>query len=148
MSAQFPETLFQMELNGSACAQEQPRLFRRLLDKAEGTRSSWEYPFAVAGINMTYMLEEVADLRDKRVGSLIDDRLPNSAAGRGFLSLLAVSSTVFETVSDTTHSHLENYKPVHILARRFEITDLEAVDNIIPTNPAMSWCILSFMILS
>ncbi|KAK9916118.1 hypothetical protein WJX75_008858 [Coccomyxa subellipsoidea] len=79
-------------------AQEQPRLFRRLLDKVEGTRSDWEYPFAVAGVNLTYMLEEVFDLRDKRVGSLIDDRLPGSPAGRGFLCLLAGSSTVFETV--------------------------------------------------
>ncbi|BDA43952.1 probable engulfment and cell motility protein 3 [Coccomyxa sp. Obi] len=79
-------------------AQEQPRLFRRLLDKAEGTRASWEYPFAVAGVNLTYMLEEVFDLRDKRVGSLIHDRLPGSAAGRSFLSLLAGSSSVFESV--------------------------------------------------
>ncbi len=62
-------------------------------------RASWEYPFAVAGVNLTYMLEEVFDLRDKRVGSLIHDRLPGSAAGRSFLSLLAGSSSVFESVS-------------------------------------------------
>ena len=50
-------------------------------------------------MNLTYMLEEVFDLRDKRVGSLIHDRLPGSAAGRSFLSLLAGSSSVFESVS-------------------------------------------------
>lgn len=53
----------------------------------------------MAGVNLTYMLEEVFDLRDKRVGSLIHDRLPGSAAGRSFLSLLAGSSSVFESVS-------------------------------------------------
>jgi hypothetical protein len=104
-----------MELKGRGCAQEQPRLFRRLLDKVEGTRSDWEYPFAVAGVNLTYMLEEVFDLRDKRVGSLIDDRLPGSPAGRGFLCLLAGSSTVFETVSNTTYPQLGqicNHAPI------------------------------------
>lgn len=81
------------------CAlQEEPLLFRRLLDKSDGVRASWEYPFAVAGINLTYMLEEVLELRDKRVGSLILDRLPNAAPGRGFLALLAESSTAFEEV--------------------------------------------------
>lgn len=53
----------------------------------------------MAGVNLTYMLEEVVDLRDKRVGSLIRDRLPCSAAGRGFLSLLFGSSCAFESVS-------------------------------------------------
>jgi hypothetical protein len=61
-------------------------------------RASWEYPFAVAGINLTYMLEEVLELRDRRVGSLILDRLPGAAPGRGFLSLLAESSSAFEEV--------------------------------------------------
>ncbi len=53
----------------------------------------------MAGVNLTYTLEEVVDLRDKRVGSLIHDRLPGTPAGRGFLSLLGGSSQVFETVS-------------------------------------------------
>ena len=34
--------------------------FRRLLFKREGNRATWEYPFAVAGINISFMLTENA----------------------------------------------------------------------------------------
>ena len=36
--------------------------FHRLLFKQEGTRADWEYPFAVAGINVTFMLIRMLDL--------------------------------------------------------------------------------------
>lgn len=35
---------------------EQPDTFSALLHKKHGTRSDWEYPFAIAGVNITYML--------------------------------------------------------------------------------------------
>lgn len=80
------------------CAQERPALFQQLLQKAEGERSDWEYPFAVAGINLTFMLQEVVDLRDRRVGTLVTDRLPASAPGQAFLDLLQQAPDVFEQV--------------------------------------------------
>jgi hypothetical protein len=39
------------------------RSFQRLLHKQEGKRASWEYPFAVAGLNITFMLIQMLDLR-------------------------------------------------------------------------------------
>lgn len=36
--------------------------FQDLLRKQEGDRSLWEYPFAVAGVNITFMLIQMLDL--------------------------------------------------------------------------------------
>lgn len=36
--------------------------FQDLLLKREGVRSAWEYPFAVAGVNITFMLIQMLDL--------------------------------------------------------------------------------------
>ena len=36
--------------------------FRRLLLKEDGNRATWEYPFAVAGINVSFMLIQMLDL--------------------------------------------------------------------------------------
>ena len=80
------------------CVQEEPALFQRLLHKTEGERSDWEYPFAVAGINLTFMLQEVVGLRDRRVGTLVADCLPASAPGQAFLQLLAQTPHAFEQV--------------------------------------------------
>ena len=33
------------------------KVFRRLLDKSEGQRSEWEYPFGAAGVNLTFLLQ-------------------------------------------------------------------------------------------
>lgn len=37
--------------------------FQNLLWKREGDRSMWEYPFAVAGVNITFMLIQMLDLQ-------------------------------------------------------------------------------------
>ncbi|KAI3728766.1 hypothetical protein L6452_17408 [Arctium lappa] len=39
-----------------------PTPFRRLLLKQRGTRAQWEYPFAVAGINVSFMLTQMLEL--------------------------------------------------------------------------------------
>ncbi|KAB2015612.1 hypothetical protein ES319_D08G037200v1 [Gossypium barbadense] len=39
-----------------------PKSFKDLLWKQEGDRSAWEYPFAVAGVNITFMLIQMLDL--------------------------------------------------------------------------------------
>lgn len=36
--------------------------FQRLLKKQGGKRSAWEYPFAVAGVNITFMIMQMLDL--------------------------------------------------------------------------------------
>ena len=79
--------------------QERPELFQQLLHKTEGQRSDWEYPFAVAGVNLTFMLQEVVGLRDRRVGTLITDRPPASAPGQAFLQLLQQAQDAFEQAS-------------------------------------------------
>ncbi|MFS7968548.1 putative ELMO domain-containing protein [Helianthus anomalus] len=38
------------------------RSFQDLLKKQEGERAMWEYPFAVAGVNMAFMLIQMLDL--------------------------------------------------------------------------------------
>ena len=42
---------------------EHPDVFFRLMLKQDGVRSEWEYPFAVAGVNVTHMLAELLELR-------------------------------------------------------------------------------------
>ncbi|XP_076947512.1 uncharacterized protein LOC143619472 isoform X2 [Bidens hawaiensis] len=39
-----------------------PNAFRRLVLKQPGKRATWEYPFAVAGINISFMLTEMLEL--------------------------------------------------------------------------------------
>ncbi|KAK6930835.1 ELMO domain [Dillenia turbinata] len=39
-----------------------PTSFQRLLKKQGGKRAAWEYPFAVAGVNITFMIMQMLDL--------------------------------------------------------------------------------------
>ena len=39
--------------------------FTALLHKTRGTRSAWEYPFACAGTNLTFVLAELLELKPK-----------------------------------------------------------------------------------
>jgi hypothetical protein len=36
--------------------------FHKLMLKKEGERATWEYPFAVAGVNISFMLIQMLDL--------------------------------------------------------------------------------------
>jgi hypothetical protein len=36
--------------------------FQRLLLKTQGLRATWEYPFAVAGVNISHMLIQLLEL--------------------------------------------------------------------------------------
>lgn len=36
--------------------------FQHLLEKQGGKRAAWEYPFAVAGVNVTFMIMQMLDL--------------------------------------------------------------------------------------
>ncbi|PNW75866.1 hypothetical protein CHLRE_12g557252v5 [Chlamydomonas reinhardtii] len=90
-------------------AEVHPDTFRRLLDKSEGTRAAWEYPFAVAGLNLTWALSELLELHAPTgaaaaaaaaaANSNSDSsgpRPPRGAAGRAFLTLLSESEVAFE----------------------------------------------------
>ena len=65
-----------------------PILFHKLMNKSEGKRSTWEYPFAVAGVNITFNLTEMLQLRDAM-------HEPNSPCARGFVKLLESDDDAF-----------------------------------------------------
>lgn len=44
--------------------------FQQLLKKEGGARAAWEYPFAVAGVNITFMLMQMLDLDACKIDSL------------------------------------------------------------------------------
>ena len=79
-------------------AQEQPQVFKRLRGKTEGKRSEWEYPFAVAGINLTFMLEALLGFRDSVTSVLIPTASPHTPAGTGFALLMDTSPNLIEEV--------------------------------------------------
>ncbi|CAI9779586.1 unnamed protein product [Fraxinus pennsylvanica] len=66
-----------------------PEAFQNLLHKRVGDRSEWEYPFAVAGINISFMLVQMLDLQSGK---------PNTIAGVRFLELLGEDEMAFDNL--------------------------------------------------
>ncbi|XP_058208070.1 uncharacterized protein LOC131321071 [Rhododendron vialii] len=66
-----------------------PDAFQNLLHKRDGSRAEWEYPFAVAGINVSFMLAQMLDLQSGK---------PNSLAGVRFLELLIEDEMAFDNL--------------------------------------------------
>lgn len=64
-----------------------PKSFQDLLRKQEGDRAMWEYPFAVAGVNITFMLIQMLDLEAVK---------PRTLVGATFLKFLAENETAFD----------------------------------------------------
>ncbi|PKA53317.1 hypothetical protein AXF42_Ash010047 [Apostasia shenzhenica] len=64
-----------------------PKSFQDLLRKQMGNRSLWEYPFAVAGVNITFMLIQMLDLQAAK---------PRTMMGAVFLKLLAEDVQAFD----------------------------------------------------
>ncbi|CAK9133572.1 unnamed protein product [Ilex paraguariensis] len=64
-----------------------PKSFQDLLRKEEGDRSIWEYPFAVAGVNITFMLIQMLDLEAVK---------PRTMVGATFLKFLAENESAFD----------------------------------------------------
>ncbi|XP_013632924.1 PREDICTED: ELMO domain-containing protein C [Brassica oleracea var. oleracea] len=64
-----------------------PKSFQDLLRKQVGDRSVWEYPFAVAGINITFMLIQMLGLETVK---------PPSIVGETFLRFLSVNESAFD----------------------------------------------------
>ncbi|KAJ3682981.1 hypothetical protein LUZ60_013208 [Juncus effusus] len=69
-------------------AQHYPDSFQTLLHKKEGKRADWEYPFAVAGVNISFMLIQILDLKS--------GLLPASKPGIRFLDLLGRDENAFD----------------------------------------------------
>lgn len=68
-------------------AQVYPATFNRLLLKQAGERSEWEYPFAAAGINVSFMLIQMLDLHSEK---------PRCLPGFNFLTLLGDDEDAFD----------------------------------------------------
>lgn len=96
-------------------AEKQPRVFRRLVTKSDGERSQWEYPFAAAGVNVTFQLLDLLELRDATkmtgVGGVSSEEntvapsppltrvpAPASPAGASFVDCLDAEDDAFEKV--------------------------------------------------
>ncbi|XP_054816153.1 uncharacterized protein LOC129315977 isoform X1 [Prosopis cineraria] len=70
-------------------AQKYPESFQRLLHKDNGIRAEWEYPFAIAGINISFMLAQMLDLQAE---------IPSSSTGIRFLHLLEQDEMAFDNL--------------------------------------------------
>ncbi|CAI9089462.1 OLC1v1024044C3 [Oldenlandia corymbosa var. corymbosa] len=64
-----------------------PASFHRLLFKQTGERAEWEYPFAVAGVNVSFMLIQMLDLQSAK---------PKSLPGINFVKLLGENEDAFD----------------------------------------------------
>ncbi|KAG9452691.1 hypothetical protein H6P81_005595 [Aristolochia fimbriata] len=70
-------------------ARTYPASFQRLLCKKEGDRAMWEYPFAVAGINISYMLTQMLDLYSAK---------PKCLPGQTFIKILSEDEAAFDVL--------------------------------------------------
>ncbi|KAG5233421.1 phagocytosis and cell motility protein [Salix suchowensis] len=61
----------------------------RLLFKQGGQRATWEYPFAVAGINVSFMLIQMLDLQSEK---------PRRLPGVTFVKLLGEDESAFDVL--------------------------------------------------
>ncbi|XP_058225446.1 uncharacterized protein LOC131334442 isoform X2 [Rhododendron vialii] len=61
--------------------------FQDLLRKQVGDRAMWEYPFAVAGVNITFMLIQMLDLEAVK---------PRTMVGATFLKFLSENESAFD----------------------------------------------------
>lgn len=66
-----------------------PGVYQRLLHKEDGKRAEWEYPFAVGGLNITFMLIQLLDLRAAK---------PNSRTVASFFNFLASDENAFDAL--------------------------------------------------
>ncbi|XP_059663143.1 uncharacterized protein LOC132308881 isoform X2 [Cornus florida] len=70
-------------------ARTYPASFHRLLFKQGGKRATWEYPFAVAGINVSFMLIQMLDLHSEK---------PKCLPGINFVRLLGEDEEAFDVL--------------------------------------------------
>ncbi|KAL3632317.1 hypothetical protein CASFOL_025301 [Castilleja foliolosa] len=68
-------------------ARTYPAAFHRLLLKEDGERAKWEYPFAAAGVNVSFMLIQMLDLHSEK---------PRCLPGFNFVKLLGEDEDAFD----------------------------------------------------
>uniref|UniRef100_A0ACD5YA50 Uncharacterized protein n=1 Tax=Avena sativa TaxID=4498 RepID=A0ACD5YA50_AVESA len=68
-------------------ARRYPASFQRLLLKSQGMRATWEYPFAVAGVNISHMLIQLLELNSAR---------PKYLPGMNFVRMLSEQEEAFD----------------------------------------------------
>ncbi|KAL4569832.1 hypothetical protein LXL04_025476 [Taraxacum kok-saghyz] len=66
-----------------------PAAFRRLLLKQPGKRAEWEYPFAIAGVNISFMLTQMLELYSVK---------PRSLHGVNFVKILGEDDEAFDVL--------------------------------------------------
>ncbi|KAK2981271.1 hypothetical protein RJ640_028821 [Escallonia rubra] len=76
-----------------------PKSFQDLLQKQDGDRAMWEYPFAVAGVNITFMLVQMLDLEAVK---------PRTLVGATFLKFLAENESAFDLLYCITFKLMDN----------------------------------------
>ena len=118
-------------------------LYDRLLWKKNGTRSAWEYPFAAAGVNVTFALVDVLELRATRAVSsgagvvLGDDALdttraqalaPRTPAAVAFLDMLDPGSNEEEDAASSKKHSDPDVAFEHLYASFWEVFDNEWLD--------------------
>lgn len=70
-------------------AKTYPEAFQNLLHKSDGKRAQWEYPFAVAGINISFMLVQMLDIQSGK---------PTSLSGVRFIEFLSEDEMAFDNL--------------------------------------------------
>ncbi|KAL6870623.1 hypothetical protein ACP4OV_014471 [Aristida adscensionis] len=95
-------------------ARNYPDSFHRLLHKEDGKRAEWEYPFVVAGVNISYMLVQMLDLESENI---------RTKAGIHFVQLLGDEDTAFEDLFCVTFQMLD----AQWLARRASYMEFNEV---------------------
>lgn len=63
ITSRMPDALFAIIISAYYLYHFLQRDFQRLLNKEDGQRAQWEYPFAVAGLNLSFMMVELLDLK-------------------------------------------------------------------------------------
>jgi len=79
-------------------AESEPETYRALVRKTRGARSEFEYPFAVAGVNLTFNLVQILEIKQPA---------PTTAAGVCFARLAAENEFAFEAVYAMTFAALD-----------------------------------------
>ncbi|CAN1765482.1 ELMO domain-containing protein A [Linum perenne] len=70
-------------------ARTYPNSFQSLLHKKDGKRAEWEYPFAVAGIHISFTLAQMLDLQKGK---------PKTQAGIRFIEMLERDEMAFDNL--------------------------------------------------
>ncbi|TVU27177.1 hypothetical protein EJB05_29764 [Eragrostis curvula] len=95
-------------------ARNYPDSFHRLLHKADGKRAEWEYPFAAAGVNISYMLVQMLDLQSGNM---------STKAALHFVRLLEEDDAAFDNLFCVAFQMLD----AHWLERRASYMEFNEV---------------------